>query len=349
LLRLVHPGRLPESSHSPWFRIHWHVRFAGARPAIWIESPDPGFYNRAMNPDSEAGQNPISDDLTQRSTTAEIRNTSTRQESILIQIYGPSLGKNYTVDQDLITIGRDESNIIRIDQGNVSRTHCKLERIGQSVFIEDLNSTNGTYLNDASLRREQLRNGDLIRVGGVILKFVSGGNVEALFHEEIYRMTITDGLTQVANKRYLLEFLEREIARASRFRHPLSIVMLDIDHFKAVNDTHGHEAGDYILRELCSVLMRTVRKEELLGRYGGEEFVLALPETSLSNACRVAENARREVEEHNFEFAGLRIAVTISLGAAELSPMTLNPITFIRAADERLYTAKNAGRNRVVG
>jgi two-component system cell cycle response regulator len=319
----------------------------GRRDSIWIESPYPDFYNRAMSLDGEPGQNPISDDLTQRSTTAEIRSASTRRDSILIQIHGPSLGKNYTVDQDFITIGRDADNIIRIDQGNVSRTHCKLERIGQSIFIEDLNSTNGTYLNDASIHREQLRNGDLIRVGGVILKFVSGGNIEALFHEEIYRMTITDGLTQVANKRYLLEFLEREIARAIRFRHPLSIVMLDIDHFKAVNDTYGHEAGDYILRELCSVLAKTVRKEELLARYGGEEFVLALPETSLSNACIVAENARRQIEEHNFEFAGLRITVTISLGSAELSPMTVNPIAFIRAADEQLYAAKNAGRNRV--
>jgi diguanylate cyclase (GGDEF)-like protein len=300
-----------------------------------------------MIPDEEAGQNPISDDLTQRSTVAEFRDTSIRQDSILIQIYGPSLGKNYTVDQDLITIGRDATNVIRIDQGNVSRTHCKLERIVHSIFIEDLNSTNGTYLNDISIHREQLRNGDLIRVGGVVLKFVSGGNIEALFHEEIYRMTITDGLTQVANKRYLLEFLEREIARAMRFRHPLSIVMLDIDQFKAVNDTYGHEAGDYILRELCAVLTKTVRQEELLARYGGEEFILALPETSLSNACVIAENARRTIQEHDFVFAGLRIDVTISLGAAELSPVTSNPITFIRAADERLYAAKNAGRNRV--
>jgi two-component system, cell cycle response regulator len=296
---------------------------------------------------SDGEQNPTADDLTQRSTIPDFRSSCLRQNSILIQIYGPSLGKNYTIDQDLITVGRDAGNIIRIEQGNVSRTHCKIERFDQSIFVEDLNSTNGTYLNDSSIRREQLRNGDLLRVGGVILKFVSGGNVEALYHEEIYRMTITDGLTQVANKRYLLEFLEREIARASRFRHPLSIVMLDIDQFKAVNDTYGHEAGDYILRELCSVLMKTVRKEELLARYGGEEFVLALPETSLANARVAAENARREVEEHNFEFAGVPIAITISLGAAELTPMTLNPITFIRAADEQLYAAKKAGRNRV--
>jgi len=182
-----------------------------------------------------------------------------------------------------------------------------------------------------------------------VFKFVSGGNIEGLYHEEIYKMTITDGLTQVANKRYLLDFLDREIARAIRFGRPLSVAMLDIDHFKLINDEYGHLAGDCILKELCSLLGKLVRKEELLARYGGEEFVIVLPESGLTSASTIAEKARRMIEQHAFTFADQSIKVTISLGAAELSPMAADPLNLLRTCDEKLYEAKNNGRNCVVG
>ncbi len=291
----------------------------------------------------------MSDDQTRKADISDIEKKSTQQESFLIEIYGPSLGKNHPVAKDVMTIGREATNSIQIDHENVSRTHCKLERISPAIYIEDLNSTNGTYLNDVPIKRERLRHGDLIKVGGVVFKFISGGNVEGLYHEEIYRMTITDGLTQVSNKRHLVDFLEREIARTIRFGRPLSVIMLDLDHFKKINDTYGHLAGDFILKEICDILNKLVRREELLARYGGEEFVIALPETALSTACTIAEKARRMVERHEFTFAGTEIRVTISLGCAELSPMAADPNNFLRAADERLYEAKRAGRNRVAG
>jgi diguanylate cyclase (GGDEF)-like protein len=291
----------------------------------------------------------LSDDKTRKATVSKIQKPLTPQESSLIEIHGPNLGKNYRVTGKEMTIGREQTNTILIDRDNVSRTHCKLDRIKGAIFIEDMNSTNGTYVNDVPIKRERLRQGDLLKIGEVVFKFISGGNIEGLYHEEIYRMTIVDGLTQVANKRYLVEFLDREIARAIRFGRSLSVVMLDIDHFKQVNDTYGHLAGDYILKEMCTVLSRLVRKEELLARYGGEEFIEVLPETGLSTACTIAEKSRRMVERHVFEFAGARIPLTISLGAAELSPMAADPMNLIRAADDKLYEAKNAGRNCVVG
>ncbi|MFH1922498.1 MAG: GGDEF domain-containing protein [Planctomycetota bacterium] len=289
----------------------------------------------------------MSDDETRKADLAEIQRPPTRTESILIEILGPNLGKNYRVTETVITIGRDPACTITLDQENVSRSHCKLEKVRSATFVEDLKSTNGTFLNDVPIDRERLRHGDLLKIGGVIFKFVSGGNIEGLYHEEIYRMTITDGLTQVANKRYLLEFLEREISRAIRFGRPLAVIMLDLDHFKNINDAYGHLAGDHILRDMSAVLGKLVRREELLARYGGEEFVVVLPETGLSTATTIAEKARRMVEQHKFEFAGTHIPVTISLGAAELSPMAADPDNFLRAADEKLYAAKNAGRNRV--
>jgi diguanylate cyclase (GGDEF)-like protein len=291
----------------------------------------------------------MSDDQTRKANLADIQKNAPATESSLIEINGPNLGRFYRLEQDLVTIGRDAGNTLPLDQENVSRFHCRIERVRatNTYFLEDLNSTNGTFLNDVPIRREKLRHGDLIKVGRVVLKFISGGNSEALYHEEIYFMTITDGLTQVANKRHLMDFLEREIARAIRFGRPLSLVMFDIDHFKEINDTNGHLAGDHILKELCGLLSKLVRKEELLARYGGEEFVMVLPETGLSTASTIAEKARRMVEKHEFVFAGKKIAVTISLGVAELSPMAADPINFIRAADERLYEAKRAGRNCV--
>jgi diguanylate cyclase (GGDEF)-like protein len=287
-------------------------------------------------------------DQTRKADLSDIRQQVKNKKSFLIEIYGPLLGKNYPISDQEITIGRDPGCTIQIDHENVSRTHCKLVKTSQAIYIEDLGSTNGTFLNDAIISTEKLRHGDLIKIGGVVFKFISGGNIEGLYHEEIYKMTITDGLTQIANKRYLLDFLEREIARAIRFGRPLSITMLDIDHFKQINDKYGHIAGDFILKEMCALLSKLVRKEELLARYGGEEFIIVLPETNLSTACTIAEKARRMVEQHVFEFANNKIETTVSLGVTELSPMAANPTNLIRNCDEKLYEAKNGGRNLVV-
>src|SRR5262249_43190695 len=147
------------------------------------------------------------------------------------------------------------------------------------VTVADLGSTNGTFLNDALVARAPLKDGDYLRVGNCIYRFLAGGNVEADYHEEIYRLTITDGLTQTHNKRYLLEFLDRELARSQRHTRPLSLVLFDIDRFKAINDELGHLAGDHVLRELAACVKAAVRREELFARYGGEEFAVVLPET----------------------------------------------------------------------
>src|SRR6185312_5800506 len=169
----------------------------------------------------------------------------------------------------------------------------------------DLGSTNGTYLNDQEILHETpLRNGDLIKVGGSIFKFLYGGNVEQLYYEEIYRMAIIDGLTQVYNKRYLLEFLEREMARCHRYARALSLIMFDIDHFKNINDSNGHLAGDYVLRELAGLVRQRIRKEECFARYGGEEFSVVMPEAGPENARRFSEKVRKLIEDHAFTFEG---------------------------------------------
>jgi diguanylate cyclase (GGDEF)-like protein len=276
-----------------------------------------------------------------------------REERCLVQIYGPMLGKKFVLEQDETTIGRGEGCEIVLELDNVSRRHCSFLQKSDGVFLRDNGSTNGTYLNNVEVRGETpLRSGDLVKVGSAIFKFLYGGelgSIEAQYHEEIYRLTIIDGLTQVFNKRYLLEFLDREMARCLRHGRALSLVIFDIDHFKKINDAYGHLAGDYVLRELASALKSRIRKEECFARYGGEEFALVLPETGHENTVFLADKLRKLVEQHQFVFEGKRIPVTFSGGVADLTPGHADALAFIKAADARLYEAKHRGRNQVVG
>ncbi len=277
-----------------------------------------------------------------------------QDEACLVQIYGPMLGKKFVLEGGETTIGRgDNCEIMLEGLDNVSRRHCSLLLKPDGVYLRDNGSTNGTYLNNVEVRGETpLRSGDLIKVGSAIFKFLYGGelgSIEAQYHEEIYRLTIIDGLTQVYNKRYLLEFLDREMARCQRHGRALSLVLFDIDHFKKINDTFGHLAGDYVLRELAAALKSRIRKEECFARYGGEEFALVLPETGHENTVFLADKLRKIVEQHQFVFEGKHIPVTFSAGVADLDPSHDNALAFIKAADARLYEAKRQGRNRVIG
>ncbi|MEC8024776.1 MAG: GGDEF domain-containing protein [Myxococcota bacterium] len=267
----------------------------------------------------------------------------------LVVIYGTTLGRKYDLTDDVVTLGRDQSNNIVLDVDSVSRRHARIESFGKDRFLVDLNSTNGTYLNDILAVREKLKNGDLVKVGDTIFKYLAGANIESAYHEEIYTMTVTDGLTQIPNKRYLLEYLEREFSRARRYGRNLSCVMLDIDRFKHVNDEFGHLTGDYILKELARAIRRRIRREEMFARFGGEEFCIVLPESDHEAVCEFANTIRRLIEGHVFEFENSRIPVTVSVGIGHLTSDMKDPIELLKAADDQLYQAKRAGRNRVCG
>ena len=268
-------------------------------------------------------------------------------EACLILIYGTSdLGKRFALTHDT-TIGRDPSSDICVDMSFVSRQHAHISRRESHWFIEDLGSRNGTHVNGTPVDGPtRLDNGDQIKIGGAIFKYIAGGNVETLFHEEIYRMTIFDALTKVHNKRYLIDFLEREIARSRRYASPLSMAMIDIDHFKQLNDTHGHQAGDHVLERVAGAIAAVVRREQLLARYGGEEFALVLPELDAVQVHGFCDSVRQRVASESYLFDDKPLRVTISVGAAMLDE-TMERDELIQAADEQLYAAKRAGRNRV--
>jgi diguanylate cyclase (GGDEF)-like protein len=277
--------------------------------------------------------------------------SAANQSACLVQIYPPGagLGRLHSLDGPVL-LGRETDSTICIDESAASRHHARIVARDDGYYVADLRSTNGTFVNNVRVLVRKLEDGDYVRVGTHIFRFLAGGNIEADYHEEIYRLTITDALTGIHNKRHLLEFLERELTRSTRHERPLAVVLFDIDHFKAINDHHGHLAGDLVLRELTQRLRKEVRRDELFARYGGEEFVVVLPETTLEGAVHVAERLRALAADESFDYNGQALTVTISLGVAGSTGCeNLTPLEFIGRADAKLYQAKQEGRNRVVG
>ncbi len=285
--------------------------------------------------------------------------TTSSRDACLVVINGADLGKKYSLQQDTTNIGRSSKVDIQIDEDSISRNHAVIENDGSVIRIRDLRSTNGTYVNDQPIEELALRDGDQVKIGRTIFKFLSGSNVEASYHDEIYRLTTTDGLTQIFNKRYFLQEMERELSRCVRYQRDLSLVMFDIDHFKPVNDTYGHLAGDHILKQVAQRIVSVIRRDDIFARYGGEEFILLLPEIEKAKAVKTAEKIRRTIEAEPFTFDGVDIPITLSLGVADVREYLQrigerggdgppDPFTFIKLADTRLYHAKETGRNRVV-
>ena len=274
-----------------------------------------------------------------------------KREACLVHIYptGPTMGCRYPLTDRPLVLGRGEDCDIRLSDHSVSRKHALIEPAPDGYSISDQQSTNGTLVNDRHLEgTRQLQDGDYLRVGNCLYRYLAGGNIEAEYHEEIYRLTILDGLTQIHNKRYLDEFLEREVVRSQRHHRPLSVLALDIDKFKTINDNLGHLCGDFVLRELAGVIRDTVRQEDLFARCGGEEFTVVLVETTKDGAVVVAERIREAVAAHQFHFETTPISLTISIGL--VSTMGDLPVSANRLrndADQKLYEAKRTGRNRV--
>ncbi len=281
------------------------------------------------------------------------------KDACLVVIYGLELGKKFSLETPSIIIGRSSKADIQIDQESVSRNHAKIVNTGKQILIRDLGSTNGTYVNDELIDEHVLQDREFIKIGRTIFKFLTGGNVEAAYHEEIYRLTTDDGLTQIKNRRYLMEALEAELRRAQRYARDVSLIMFDIDHFKRINDTYGHLAGDYVLKHLATVIKQRIRREDLFARFGGEEFSILLPEIAHANAMIFAEKIRALIERTEFKFEDSEIPVRISIGVASLDKgrfgdkeeegRQVDISGFMKHADERLYAAKNGGRNRVIG
>ncbi len=251
-------------------------------------------------------------------------------------------------------IGREDYCSLKIAEDSVSRSHAEIRRTKKdgNYLLIDLCSTNGTYLNDNQLldQRMELQAGDTIRVGSHVYKFLTSDHIEAQYHEAAYSMMTTDSLTNVWNKRYFLDMLNREVRRSVRSKLPLTLLMLDMDHFKRVNDQYGHLVGDEVLREFAVRLSNQLREEDLLARYGGEEFTITLIETNSQQAEVVARRCLNAVSTAPFQTTAGKISCTISIGGTTFTgkPHDTCSDRLIQNADKALYVAKDAGRNQIV-
>lgn len=259
----------------------------------------------------------------------------------------------FELKKALNIVGRSAENEIVLDMAGTSRKHFCISVKEDGVYIEDLNSANGTFLNNKKLdSEEKLKTGDIIKAGAIALKFLPKNSPEIITHKELIKKATIDGLTGCFNKKYFNQALEREFDNSKKFYKNLVLIIVDIDHFKNLNDTKGHDAGDAILKDLGQLLMKKAEghKRSVLARFGGEEFVILLTESNPGAGVALAEEIRKSVEQHDFKYEEEIFKITLSLGVAcfygdpksEQVPSEL----FIKA-DKALYQSKETGRNKV--
>ncbi|MBW2263968.1 MAG: GGDEF domain-containing protein [Deltaproteobacteria bacterium] len=273
------------------------------------------------------------------------------KKAYLIVIAGNSVGEMYQIRKEEIHIGRDRTSDIIITDVGISRGHARIfHDAGGDLCIEDLKSTNGTFVNGDEVQKRVLIDGDRIQFGRTtILKFSLSDDLEESFQRRMYDSAVRDGLTRIYNRQYFEERLASEFSYAYRHFIPLSIIMMDLDHFKSVNDTFGHPVGDVVLKTVASTITRTIRTEDMLSRYGGEEFVILARNTDAQSVHILAERIRSSMEEQIVPLSSGVIKVTLSAGTSTLENRNVGtPEELVAAADEALYHAKRMGRNRCV-
>jgi two-component system cell cycle response regulator len=277
--------------------------------------------------------------------------TVAEDHALLTVLTGVNAGEVFTLNGDEIHLGRGKDADVHLDGVGISRKHARIIRIaGGRRILEDLGASNGVLVNGRRIDRVELANGDRVQLGSVVvLRFALVDGHERALAYQLYEGSTRDALTRTYNRRYLNERVAEEISYSRRHDTRLSMVILDLDHFKRINDLHGHLAGDMVLQIVAAQLQRIIRKEDVLARYGGEEFVILLRGIEHKNVGILAERLRRAVETLSIPWESGPLRVAISLGVVSLHECIPNASleALVQLADERLYKAKSEGRNRV--
>jgi len=296
----------------------------------------------------------MSEEKTKVHSVSDLLGRAQQQSGYLIVISAKSaagIGRMFKLERPETVLGRSADAEFQVEDDGISRRHAKVVLGADGEYlVVDLESTNGTYLNGNRVQGQQaLVDGDKIQIGSnTVLKFAVQDQLEEQYQRSIYESATRDGLTRIFNKKYFLDTLRKEFAYCVRHRVPLSLLMFDVDHFKKVNDTHGHLAGDYVLGRIAQRVGETIRTEDLFARYGGEEFALMLRESAEEQALACAERCRSAVDRAEFTFGGQSFKVSISVGVATLLDSGFSqPEELLASADRYLYRAKRAGRNRI--
>jgi diguanylate cyclase (GGDEF)-like protein len=272
-----------------------------------------------------------------------------RDRAMLVRMDEAHAGQVTTTDGPEIRIGRHPTSSLVLDDEGISRSHARVFQSAGKHYVEDLGSSNGTYVNGLKIEMTEVTDGAMIQLGPrVLFRFSVVDEHQERILRQLYESSVHDALTGTFNRAYFLERLDAELAYSQRHGTTASLLLLDIDHFKKINDTFGHPAGDAVLKCVTGTIQRVLRVEDVLARYGGEEFIVLLRGIAIEGAARAGERLRRALTATATEHGGHRIEATVSVGCASLACADPTPAGLIAVADRRLYAAKRGGRNRVV-
>lgn len=272
-----------------------------------------------------------------------------QKPACLLVVGGELNGTIFDLIEGETIVGRSPECKIPLEFQGVSRKHFSIKVKNKTATITDLGSSNGTFLNNTKLENPtELEKGDIIKLGSIALKFLPKGDTERLTYDKLHEEANTDGLTKCYNKTYFNNKLDLEVKKSKVTGAPLSLIIFDLDHFKHLNDNYGHDAGDFVLKEMADLLRDNgIRKGDVFARYGGEEFVVLLPNTNLKQAFEIAERLRKLVECHKFMYEGQKLPVTASIGVADYRHGIETGTDLFKRADSAVYKSKQGGRNQV--
>lgn len=274
---------------------------------------------------------------------------------ILTILSGPAFGKEIPLLQRQLVLGRGNDCDVVIPDASVSQKHLqfscrKIMKSGEKpelkVVLRHLGGDNGTLINYVAVRKAVLKPGDKIFIGRVVLQFDHRDAAGQDLFDETFRFATTDGLTSLLNKAAVTRTLREEIVGDWHYNRWISVALIDIDGLKSLNDLYGRLAGDMILKLAANVLKTALRKRDKAGRFGGDEYLIILPQTGPKGAARAAERLRHAIEKSIRAKLNLSVAVTASLGIAACRTNSANPDKLLSNADAALYRAKSLGRNR---
>ena len=306
-----------------------------------------------MSPsDVDSHDDSNSETISKDSDTLRIKLEQARKTpACLVMVFGSPLGKQFVLESEQTDIGRGSICQISINDKSISRSQARIWKdAAGAYFVKDLGSTNGSCLNDRQLQPDQpssLKDGDFLKVGNIILKFVAAGSFDNVFHAEMLNIALIDDLTGIPNRKSILEALDEQFRLARMTDTPFSILLFDLDDFKSINDRFGHLAGDYVLKEIPKALTDVLRQQDYFGRFGGDEFLVLLKNTTLANACRIAERIRVAIQNHGFPYEEKKIPVSVSVGVASLDSSLQASTNLFQQADKAHYNAKESGGNKV--
>lgn len=310
-------------------------------------------YGRPSSSGTYRTQQPTLIDEDER-PSLELYSCFEKNRALLTVLTGPAKGAVFRLNQEIVTLGRSADADITLPDPSLSRIHARFLRVGKgrgtSYLLEDCGSTNGTFVGGNKVVTP-IPLGDGVRLGfgkRSMVRFAVQDALEEQALLSVHESALRDGLTQVYNRRVFDDRLRSEFAYSARHDRPLTLMLLDIDHFKQFNDSFGHQAGDVVLQEVAAQVARTLRTEDLFARYGGEEFAVLARDTSASDAAVVAERIRALVAAAQVRWQGALLRVSLSIGLACNVPVLPDAETLVQLADEALYRAKELGRNRVV-